>query len=112
MSHPERKRCFECGASFPPDAHTCNEDHVPLWPDTINGVWKIEGILNPRLGGATCAAYHLHSGARVAIDLVRGGSSSGPSSSHATDPAALKLLTQEVQALRVYLIIDVENTAS
>lgn len=101
MSHPERKRCFECGASFPPDAHTCNEDHVPLWPDTINGVWKIEGILNPRLGGATCAAYHLHSGARVAIDLVRGGSSSGPSASHATDPAALKLLTQEVQALRL-----------
>ena len=93
MSHPERKRCFECGASFPPDAHTCDEDHIPLWPDTINGVWKIEGVLAPRLGGATCAAYHLHTGARVAIDLVRGGPT--------PDPAVLKALTQEVQALRL-----------
>jgi hypothetical protein len=93
MPHEERKRCFECGVSYPPDTRRCEEDHLPLWPDTVNGVWRIEGILSSRPGGATCAAYHLGTGARVAIDLVRGNPS--------PDPAALKALTQELQALRL-----------
>ncbi len=71
----------------------CEEDHVLLWPDTIGNVWRIEGVLAPRLGGATCAAYHVHSGARVAIDVVRG--LPGP------DPTALKTLAQEAHALRL-----------
>ena len=93
MPPSERKRCFECGSSYPPDAHRCEEDSLPLWPGTLNGVWKIEGVLGLRPGGATCAAYHLSNGARVAIDMVRG--------SPVPDPAALKALTQEIQALRL-----------
>ena len=34
-------------------------------------VWRIEGMIAGRPGGATCAAYHLHTGERVAIDVVR-----------------------------------------
>lgn len=97
LSPQERKRCFECGASYPPSAHTCEEDRVPLWPDTIHQRWRIEGVIFPRPGGATCAAYHLHTGARVAIDLVR--NSLLPD--EAARAAALKALTQEIQALRL-----------
>lgn len=71
MSTRDRQRCFECGISYPPDAHECEEDHVPLWPGTIAAVWRIEGVIANRPGGAICAAYHLHTGERVAIDVVR-----------------------------------------
>lgn len=93
MPPPERKRCFECGASYPFDARACEEDHAPLWSDTINGVWRIEGVVSLRPGGATCAAYHLATGARVAIDVVRAPPLS--------PPWAVKLLGQEAQALRM-----------
>ena len=99
MPATERKRCFECGASYPPDAHRCEDDQVSLWPGTISGIWRIEGVLTSRPGGATCAAFHLGSGARVAIDLVRGVP--------APEPSALKALTQEIQALR---LLDHPNT--
>jgi serine/threonine protein kinase len=81
----------------------CDEDHVALWPGTVSTVWKIEGLLAPRPGGATCAAYHLHSGARVAIDLVRGGATpmAAPAAARVPDATALKILTQELQALRL-----------
>lgn len=108
----ERQRCFECGISYPPDAPECEVDHAKLWPETIHHVWRIEGVIAPRVGGATCAAYHLHTGERVAIDVVRPlhvaahGEGAGAADTH-REPAALRqlddgavrLLQAEAQAL-------------
>jgi serine/threonine protein kinase len=68
-----------------------------LWPSTISDVWRIEGVIGQRPGGATCAAYHLHTGARVAIDVVRG---SGGAASAGQQEAG-KALKEEVEALRL-----------
>lgn len=109
----ERQRCFECGISYPPDAPECEIDHARLWPDTIHHVWRIEGVIAARPGGATCAAYHLHTGERVAIDVVRvlhaeharpqdlrsGEGGAASLTGRAADDGAVRLLQAEAQAL-------------
>lgn len=108
----ERQRCFECGISYPPDAPECEVDHARLWPETIHQVWRIEGVICGRPGGATCAAYHLHTGERVAIDVVRPAhlaAEGRPESEVAglpvmaparrEDDGAVRLLQAEAQAL-------------
>lgn len=110
----ERQRCFECGISYPPDAPECEVDHARLWPETIHHVWRIEGVIAPRPGGATCAAYHLHTGERVAIDVVRSLDADHPdhgvsAAGHhldvqpvrAADDGAVRLLQAEAQALHM-----------
>jgi serine/threonine protein kinase len=109
----ERQRCFECGISYPPDAPECEIDRTRLWPETIHRVWRVEGVIAGRPGGATCAAYHLHTGERVAIDVVRpvhpagegrqGGDAEGvaalSSPAGRDDDGAVRLLQAEAQAL-------------
>ena len=115
----DRQRCFECGISYPPDAPECEVDQAKLWPETIHHVWRIEGVIAPRPGGATCAAYHLHTGERVAIDVVRvlhhdaaaghvsqrGASFSVQDSQH-IDDGAVRMVQAEAQALHV---LDLPN---
>ncbi len=109
----ERQRCFECGISYPPDAPECEIDRARLWPETIHQVWRIEGVIAGRPGGATCAAYHLHTGERVAIDVVRppqfgeGAHSTAaateiaglPLATGRDEDGAVRLLQAEAQAL-------------
>lgn len=93
MADHDRKRCFECGATFPMDEGRCQDDQQPLWPNTIAQVWRIEGIISQRTHGATCAAYHVRTGQRVAMDVVRTDATDGG--------AATRLLEREARALEV-----------
>ncbi len=88
----ERKRCFECGATYPKEALNCGLDGTPLCFDMIGRRWKVEGFLRRRAGGGVFAAFHLGSGARAAIDLVPWPLTE--------DPAIGGRLYGEVQALR------------
>ena len=60
-------RCFECGATYPASARTCDHDGAPLCPETVGPHWKVEGVLGPRLGGGVFAAFHATTGVRAAI---------------------------------------------
>ena len=78
MAHAERKRCFDCGATYPAGpsgAFTCENDGTALAYDTVGGRWKIEGVLGPRPGGSIFTARDLSAGAGddgplVALELL------------------------------------------
>ena len=64
MSVPELKRCFECGATHPPEVLLCPNDGTPLCFDTVGRRWKIEEFFGRRPGGAVFAGFHLVTGQR------------------------------------------------
>ncbi len=93
MSVPELKRCFECGASHPPEVLLCPNDGTPLCFDTVGRRWKVEGLIGRRPGGAVFSAFHLVNGTRAVIDVLPG--------ENARDATALTRFQQQLQALRM-----------
>lgn len=86
-------RCFECGATYPASARTCDHDGAPLCPETVGPHWKVEGVLAPRLGGGVFAAFHAASGVRAAITYFPAAC--------AKEPATLDRTARELSALRL-----------
>ena len=86
-------RCFECGATYPASARTCDHDGAPLCPETVGQHWKVEGVLAPRLGGGVFAAFHRSTGVRAAISFFPAAT--------AREVATKDRITRELSALRM-----------